>query len=78
MKILDRFLEMFGWRRRILLGAVGHPKDFMTYIHAVHASAYFKITGKYLSTPKLSTKTKTGDLSDQFSPLRRLSRKRIE
>jgi hypothetical protein len=78
MKLLDRLLEMFGWRRKIFLGAVGHPNDFMAYIHAVRASAYYKITGKYLSTPKLSSKTKSEDISDQFSPLRRLSRKWIE
>lgn len=78
MKILDRLREMFGWRRKVLLGAIGHPNDFMTYIHAVRASAYYKITGKYLSTPKLSSKPKAGDISDQFSPLRRLSRKGID
>ena len=77
MKILDRLLEMFGWRRRVLSGAVGHPNDFMAYIHAVRASAYFKITGKYLTTPKLTRSADSEDIADQFSPLRRLFRRQV-
>ena len=78
MNLLDRLLELFGWRRRTLLGAIGHPNDFMAFIRAVRASAYLKITGKYLVSPSMPLKNKSESIADGFSPLRRLSRKNIE
>jgi hypothetical protein len=78
MNLLDRLLEVFGWRRKTLLGAVEHPNDFIAYIRAIHVSAYLKITGKYLVTPKLTGKTKPENVTDQISPLKRLARKNID
>jgi hypothetical protein len=78
MKVLDRFLELFGWRRKAFLGAMEHPNDLMAYIHAVRASAYLKITGKRLISPKLPSNSKPENMTDQISPLRRLSRRHLE
>lgn len=78
MKLLDRLLEMFGWRRKAFLGAMEYPNDFMKYIQAVRAAAFLKITGKSLVTPDLTGKNKSEISTDRISPLRRLSRKQLE
>jgi hypothetical protein len=78
MKLLDRLLEAFGLRRSMLLGSVDHPNDFMKFIRAVRASAYLKITGKYLVSFELADKTQSEIMNDNFSPLRRLSRRYVD
>lgn len=78
MKLLDRFLEIFGWRRKAFLGAVDHPNDLMAYIHAIRARAFLKITGKSLTSPKLTSNPTPENMTDQISPLRRLSRRYVD
>ncbi|MFW9954010.1 MAG: hypothetical protein ACFFD3_05585 [Candidatus Thorarchaeota archaeon] len=81
MKIFNRLLDLFGARRRTLLGAVDQPDNLMTYLYAVRARAFLKLTGKALS-PKDSLLLKdTGkELSDStrdLSPSRRLLRREL-
>ncbi|TFG32860.1 hypothetical protein EU528_02185 [Candidatus Thorarchaeota archaeon] len=74
MKILERFFDIFGRRRALLIGATTQPNDIMSHLYAVRASTYLKITGKTLPTTSLS-KTGAEDLTDSLSPSRRLLRK---
>lgn len=74
MKILERFFDIFGKRRALLIGATTQPNDLMAHLYAVRARTYLKITGKAL--PKTSLpKTGAEDLTDSLSPSRRLLRK---
>ena len=74
MKILDRFFDIFGKRRALLIGAPTQPNDIMAQLYAVRARTYLKITGKALPTTSLP-KTGAEDLTDSLSPSRRLLRK---
>ncbi|MGY5870638.1 MAG: hypothetical protein RTV72_00175 [Candidatus Thorarchaeota archaeon] len=74
MKILDRFFDIFGKRRALLIGATTQPNDIMAQLYAVRARTYLKITGKALPTTSLP-KTGAEDLTDSLSPSRRLLRK---
>jgi hypothetical protein len=75
MKIVDRFLDVFGMRRQRLLGATSQPNDLMAMIHAVRANAYFKITGKKLPVQDLPTGSTLDDITKDLSPSRRLARR---
>jgi hypothetical protein len=74
MKILDRFFDIFGKRRALLIGATTQPNDIMAQLYAVRARTYLKLTGKTLPTTSLPT-TGAEDLTDSISPSRRLLRK---
>ncbi|TET11723.1 MAG: hypothetical protein E3J86_02135 [Candidatus Thorarchaeota archaeon] len=75
MKIVDRFLDVFGMRRQRLLGATSQPNDLMAMIQAVRANAYFKITGKKLPVQDLPTGSTLDDITKDLSPSRRLARR---
>ena len=75
MKIVDRFLDVFGMRRQRLLGATSQPNDLMAMIQAVRANAYFKITGKKLPVQELPTGNTIDDITKDLSPSRRLTRR---
>jgi hypothetical protein len=75
MKILDKLLDVFGKRRALLLGATAQPNDLMAYIHAVRASAYFRITGKKLPLQNLPEGDNIEDMTKNLSPSRRLARR---
>ncbi|MHA2187976.1 MAG: hypothetical protein ACW99V_07025 [Candidatus Thorarchaeota archaeon] len=79
MKIVDRLIDIFGRRRRVLLGATVQPIDLNAQIYAVRAQAYQKITGKRLQVPvslsQLNKKTGAEDISSSLSPSRRLLRR---
>ena len=75
MKILDKLLDVFGRRRALLLGATTQPNDLMAYIHAVRASAYYRITGKRLPLRSLPSGEDAGDMTKNLSPARRLARR---
>ena len=74
MKLIDRFFDIFGKRRALLIGATTQPNDIMAQLYAVRAATYLKITGKTLPTTSLP-KTGAEDLKDSISPSRRLLRK---
>ena len=76
MKILERFFDIFGKRRALLIGATTQPNDIMGHLYAVRARTYLKITGKTLPMASLPTKnTGAEDISSSLSPSRRLARK---
>ncbi len=77
MKILDRLLDVFGKRRSLLLGATTQPNDLMAYIHAVRASAYYRITGKKLPLQNLPNANNVEDMTKDLSPSRRLARRSL-
>jgi hypothetical protein len=77
MKILDKLLDVFGKRRALLLGATTQPNDLMAYIHAVRASAYYRITGKRLQLHNLPTEDSVEDMTKNLSPSRRLARRNL-
>jgi hypothetical protein len=77
MKILDKLLDVFGKRRALLLGATTQPNDLMAYIHAVRASAYYRITGKRLPLQSLPSSEDVGDMTKNLSPSRRLARRNL-
>ena len=77
MKIMDKLLGVFGKRRALLLGATTQPNDLMTYIHAVRASAYYRITGKRLPLQNLPTGDSVEDMTRNLSPSRRLARRNL-
>ncbi|MHA1903464.1 MAG: hypothetical protein ACXADL_00375 [Candidatus Thorarchaeota archaeon] len=76
MKIVDRLIDIFGRRRRLLLGAAVQPIDLNAQIYAVRAQAYQKITGKRLKVPaslsQLNRKSGVENISSSLSPSRRL------
>ena len=75
MKILDKLFDVFGKRRALLLGAMSQPNDLMVYIHAVRASAYYRITGKTLPAVTLQEPANAEDVTRNLSPSRRLARR---
>lgn len=75
MKIVDKLLDVFGKRRALLLGAATQPNDLMAYIHAVRASAYYRITGKTLPVQNMPSGKSIEDATDSLSPSRRLARR---
>ena len=75
MNMLDRFLDVFGRRRHMLIGAQSQPDDLMALIRAVRANAYFKITGKKLPIQELPTSSTIDDMTSNLSPSRRLLRR---
>ena len=75
MNMLDRFLDVFGRRRQMLIGAQSQPDDLMALIRAVRANAYFKITGKKLPIQELPTSSTIDDMTSNLSPSRRLARR---
>ena len=75
MKILERFFDIFGKRRALLIGATTQPIDLMAQLYAVRAQTYLKLTGKALPTTSLPKNTGAEDLTDSLSPSRRLLRK---
>lgn len=77
MKILDKLLDVFGKRRALLIGATSQPNDLMAYIHAVRASAYYRITGKKLPIMNLPSGEDAGDMTKNLSPSRRLARRNL-
>jgi hypothetical protein len=77
MKILDKLLDVFGKRRALLLGATTQPNDLMAYIHAVRASAYYRITGKKLPLLNLPSGDSVEDMTNNLSPSRRLARREL-
>ena len=80
MKILDRLIGFFNRQRNLLLGSVNQPDDLIAFIHAVHARAYLKITGKSLprrSMLKMDTTNDMDDITSGLSPSRRLARRRL-
>lgn len=77
MKILDRLLDVFGRRRALLLGATAQPIDLMAYVHAVRASAYYRITGKRLPVQNIPQGINVDDMTGNLSPSRRLARRNL-
>lgn len=77
MKILEKLLGVFGRRRALLLGATTQPNDLMAYIHAVRASAYYRITGKRLPLRNLPSGEDASDMTKNLSPSRRLARRNL-
>ena len=77
MKIVEKLLDVFGRRRRMLLGAISQPNDLMALVHAVRANAYFKITGKKLPVQELPTGSNIDDMTSDLSPSRRLARRNL-
>ena len=75
MKVLDRFLDVFGKRRQLLIGAKSQPDDLMALVRAVRANAYFKITGKKLPIQELPSGSTIDDMTKDLSPSRRLARR---
>jgi hypothetical protein len=75
MKILERFFDIFGKKRALLIGATTQPNDIMAQLYAVRARTYLKITGKALPTTSLPKNANAEDLTDTLSPSRRLLRK---
>ncbi|TFG34125.1 hypothetical protein EU527_04985 [Candidatus Thorarchaeota archaeon] len=76
MKILDRFLGVFGKRHTGMLGALYEQNDLKGYIYAIRARTYLKLTGKAFPVPSLPTQnTSPDDTMRNLSPSRRLARK---
>jgi hypothetical protein len=77
MKIMDKLLDVFGRRRALLLGATTQPNDLIAYIHAIRASAYYRITGKRLPLLNLPSGEVVNDMTKNLSPSRRLARRNL-
>ena len=75
MKLLERFFDIFGRKRALLIGATTQPNDIMAQLYAVRARTYLKITGKALPSTSLPKNTSAEDLTDSISPSKRLLRK---
>jgi len=76
MKLFDRLLNLVGFRRYHLSGAIDQKSDLRTAILAVRSRAYFRITGKKLVEPSLDF-SDASDIKDNISPSRRLARRSL-
>lgn len=76
MRILDRILSVFGKQRTGMLGALSEQNDLKSYIYAIRARTYLKLTGKTLPVPSVPIHdTNPEDTLRKLSPSRKLARK---
>ncbi|MHA1576072.1 MAG: hypothetical protein ACTSU3_01805 [Candidatus Thorarchaeota archaeon] len=77
MKLIERLVDVFAGRRRMLLGATVQPNDLVVQIYAIRAAAFLKITGRKLTSVDIHSLKKNSDsldLTKDLSPSRRLLR----
>jgi len=73
--LIARFIGLFTRQHRLLSEASSQPDTMMTYLNAVRARAFLKITGRNILSPSLRSDHNVDSLSDNMSPVRRLARR---
>ncbi len=73
--LIARFIGLFTRQHRLLGEVSSQPDTMMTYLNAVRARAFLKITGRNIMSPTLGSGNDAKSLSGNMSPVRRMARR---